>query len=66
MLAGYDTTSNALSYCSYVLATHPEEQAKLQDEIDAKFGNPIENVSREECISEIKNRLLCNYYVIIF
>ena len=38
MLAGYDTTSNTLSYCSYVLATHPEEQAKLQDEIDEKFG----------------------------
>ena len=39
MLAGYDTTSNTLSYCSYVLATHPEELLKLQEEVDAKFGN---------------------------
>jgi cytochrome P450 len=42
MLAGYDTTSNALSYSSYVLATHPEEQAKLQEEIDQKFGANVE------------------------
>ncbi|CAF4663757.1 unnamed protein product [Rotaria sp. Silwood1] len=37
MIAGYETTSTALSYISYVLATHPNEQQKLQDEIDANF-----------------------------
>ena len=40
MLAGYDTTSNTLSYCMHILTTHPEELAKLQDEIDAKFADP--------------------------
>ncbi len=34
MLAGYETSTFALSYCCYVLATHPDELAKLQDEID--------------------------------
>lgn len=38
MLAGYDTTSNALSYAMHILTTHPDELAKLQDEIDAKFS----------------------------
>ncbi len=33
MLAGYETTSTALSYCVYILAKHPEEQQKLVDEI---------------------------------
>ena len=39
MLARYDTTSNTLTYSSHLLATHPEELLKLQEEVDAKFGN---------------------------
>jgi cytochrome P450 len=35
MIAGYDTTSSTLSFCLHVLATHPEEIGKLQDEIDS-------------------------------
>lgn len=34
MLGGYETTATALSYLTFVLATHPEEQRRLQEEID--------------------------------
>ncbi|CAF0951063.1 unnamed protein product [Adineta ricciae] len=38
MIAGYETTSTALSYVSYVLATHPHEQLTLQQHIDTYFN----------------------------
>jgi len=34
MLGGYETTATALSYISFILATHPKEQKRLQNEID--------------------------------
>ncbi|CAF1004281.1 unnamed protein product [Didymodactylos carnosus] len=34
MAAGYETSSSALAYSTYVLATHMDEQLKLQMEID--------------------------------
>ena len=37
MLAGYETTSTALSYITYALAAHPDEQKKLQNHIDEHF-----------------------------
>jgi len=43
VIAGYETTSTALSYISYVLATHPDEQQKLQEHIDAHFDPQTEN-----------------------
>nr|AUX14924.1 cytochrome p450 CYP5A3 [Kryptolebias marmoratus] len=36
-LAGYDTTSNALSFTCYLLALHPECQRKVQEEVDDFF-----------------------------
>ncbi|XP_021267471.1 cytochrome P450 3A29-like isoform X4 [Numida meleagris] len=39
VFAGYETTSSALSYISYHLATHPDVQKRLQDEIDASLPN---------------------------
>ncbi len=43
MIAGYETTSTALSYIAYVLATHPEEQQKLQEHIDTHFDGETEH-----------------------
>ena len=37
MLGGYETTSNALSYTSYLLALNPDKQNKLCAAIDAYF-----------------------------
>ncbi|XP_021017756.1 cytochrome P450 3A13-like [Mus caroli] len=39
IFAGYETTSNTLSYIMYTLATHPDAQKKLQQEIDAILPN---------------------------
>ena len=37
LLAGYETTANALAFTSYLLALHPEKQEKLRAEIDGYF-----------------------------
>ncbi len=37
LLAGYETTANALAYTSYLLALNPDIQEKLQSEIDTYF-----------------------------
>lgn len=34
MIAGYETTSTTLAYCTYILATKPDIQEKLINEID--------------------------------
>lgn len=39
LLGGFETTANALTYCSYLLATHPEIQDKLHQEI-------VENIAQ--------------------
>ena len=38
MVAGYDTTSSTMSYCFHALINNPDEVARLQEEIDAKFS----------------------------
>ena len=39
IMAGYDTTANALAYTSYLLALNPDIQEKLQSEIDGYFDD---------------------------
>jgi len=38
LLAGYESTSAALAYCTYVIATNPIEQQKLREEIDTDWS----------------------------
>ncbi|XP_072205326.1 cytochrome P450 3A9-like [Excalfactoria chinensis] len=39
IFAGYEPTSNTLSYLAYLLALHPDVQQKVVDEIDAVLPN---------------------------
>ncbi len=39
LLAGHETTANALTYCWYLLSQNPEAEAKLHAELDAALGN---------------------------
>ncbi|CAO2630208.1 Cytochrome P450 3A9, partial [Lemmus lemmus] len=39
IVAGYETTSSALSFAMYLLAAHPDVQKKLQDKIDVALPN---------------------------
>ncbi|XP_068134844.1 cytochrome P450 3A24-like [Hyperolius riggenbachi] len=39
IIAGYETTSTTLMFLAYVLATNPDVQTKLQEEIDAHLPN---------------------------
>src|SRR5580704_18116919 len=40
-LAGHETTANALSWIWYLLARHPEAEARLHDELDRVLGGRL-------------------------
>jgi cytochrome P450 len=51
MLAGHETTANALSWCWYLLAQHPEAEVRLHEELERVLGGRAP--SRED-IPELK------------
>ena len=45
MLAGYETTSTALTFATYLLATNPEAQERLANEIHEYLEeNPVSGI----------------------
>ena len=46
LLAGYETTSTALGFTAYMLALHPDAQAKLHEEIDEHFPPGVSDRSQ--------------------
>ena len=60
ILAGYETTSTALNFATYLLATNPEAQERLANEIHEYFAeNPVSGMHVYACVL-----LLCMHYII--
>jgi cytochrome P450 len=45
LLAGHETTANALSFALWLLGTHPEIQTRLRDEAKAVFPDRVPNAA---------------------
>lgn len=67
IFAGYETTSTSLSFLMYILATHPDVQQKLQEEIDSTFPNKTpptyDGVVQMEYLDMVLNETLRLYPV---
>lgn len=52
MFEGHDTTSAAVAWSLFLVATHPDVQAKLHEELDRVVGNSDEITT--ENVGELK------------
>lgn len=41
LLAGHETTANALTWTFYLLSRHPDEEARLEEEVDRVLGGGV-------------------------
>ena len=41
IFAGHDTTATSVNFCCYLLATHPDIQAKVHAELDQIFAGEL-------------------------
>uniref|UniRef100_A0A1I7TA09 Cytochrome P450 n=1 Tax=Caenorhabditis tropicalis TaxID=1561998 RepID=A0A1I7TA09_9PELO len=63
LIAGFDTTALSLSYSTFLLATHPEIQKKLQEEVDRECPDPeisfdqLSKLKYMECVMKETLRL---------
>ena len=61
ILAGYETTSTALTFATYLLATNPDVQERLANEINEYFEeNPVSEMNVYACVL----LLLCMHFII--
>ena len=67
MLAGYDTTSSALTTTAYLLAQHPEHQERCREEVLSEFEDesPVSVEMRNTCNSPFP-RMINNMQFSIF
>ena len=59
LLAGHETTANALAWTWYLLARHPEVEARLHAEIDAVLGSGPPAECRR-CAGAARSRAWCS------
>jgi cytochrome P450 family 6 len=52
-LAGFETTSDTMTFCLYVLAQKPDIQERVRNEIDTVLNNHDGNITYET-ISEVE------------
>jgi cytochrome P450 family 13 len=50
MLAGYESTGTALSYAAHELASHPDVQRRLQEELDTELSGVGDGQSKTHWI----------------
>ncbi|XP_065054595.1 cytochrome P450 3A24-like [Rhopilema esculentum] len=66
LLAGYETTSNALAYTTYLLALHPEIQERLYNEVkdcdmNSEDGKIYEDIQKLDYLDAVFNESLRFY-----